>query len=361
MMSNSVGKHAVSRIAESLPANTAALITSEVNRRYVTGFHSSDGYVIVTKDGAYFLIDSRYYEHAADHIRHMKVVLLTELKRQAGEIFADHGIRQVRIENETMTVSQLDKLRRDFEELEFDGSAALSEQIGKMRLVKSREELICIEKAQRVAERAFTELINHLRVGMTERQVARRLEFLMYDFGADALSFDTIAAAGANSAVPHAVPTNKKLEVGDFLVLDFGAVIDGYHSDMTRTVVIGKPTDEMTQVYDAVNFANSDAMKSIRDGVSGKLVDNVARATLEAHGYAQYFGHGLGHGVGLEIHEAPNLSPKSRSTLAESMVVTVEPGVYIPGRFGVRTEDMVVVTQNGCINLTKTQKTLIYI
>jgi Xaa-Pro aminopeptidase len=182
----------------------------------------------------------------------------------------------------------------------------------------------------------------------------------MLELGADSPAFDTIAASGKNSACPHATPTDKPLEYGDFLILDFGAVVDGYHSDMTRTLVMGKPTDSMKRVYDAVWSANTDALRAVRAGITGKLLDSVARSTLEAWGYNDYFKHGLGHGVGLEVHESPTLSVKAESspTLREHMVVTIEPGVYIPGKFGVRIEDMVVVTKSGCVNLTKTPKTL---
>lgn len=196
---------------------------------------------------------------------------------------------------------------------------------------------------------------------MTEKQIAALLEYIMLDLGSDGVSFATIAASGVNSACPHAVPTTKPVQDGDFLTLDFGATYKGYHSDMTRTVVFGKPTDEMKNIYNAVWGANTDAIKAVKADISCKLVDNVARSTLDAWGYEEYFTHGLGHGVGLEIHEAPNVSYRSGTTLKEGMIITIEPGVYIPGKYGVRTEDMCLVTKDGCRILTETPKTLIYI
>ena len=190
----------------------------------------------------------------------------------------------------------------------FDSSCGLSEMIGKMRIIKTPEEIEKIVKAQRIAERAFSRLLRDIKPGQTEKHVAALLEYYMAEYGSDGKSFDTIAASGVNSASPHAVPTDKKLENGDFLTLDFGATYDGYHSDMTRTIAIGKVTDDMKKMYDAVLFANLDAMKAIRADISGKVADSVARSTLDAWGFGKYFGHGLGHGVGLEIHEAPSNS-----------------------------------------------------
>ena len=243
----------------------------------------------------------------------------------------------------------------------FDTSNRLSDFMRNMRIIKTDEEIGCITKAQRIAEAAFTKLLSNMRAGMTEKQIAALLEYVMIDLGSDGVSFPTIAASGVNSACPHAVPTDKPVRDGDFLTLDFGATYRGYHSDMTRTVVFGKPTDEMKNIYNAVWGANTDAIKAVRADISCKLVDNVARSTLDAWGYEQYFTHGLGHGVGLEIHEAPNVSYRSGITLKEGMIITIEPGVYIPEKYGVRIEDMCVVTKEGCKIITETPKTLIYI
>jgi Xaa-Pro aminopeptidase len=355
-----------------LDNNHAALITSQVNRRYVTGFKSSYGVVVITKERNYFLTDARYYEKAAEVVSKayipFKLVLVDDtkeqgLRHQLEYIFLKRQIESVSVESAAMTLGGLEKYKKMFPQVEFDTSSRLSDVIMKKRAVKSTEELKKIEAAQRIAERAFAKLVSKLRAGMTEKQVAAVLNYYMLELGADSPAFDTIVASGKNSAVPHAVPTDKTLNDGDFVIIDFGAVVDGYHSDMTRTLVVGRPTEAMKRVYDAVKSANEDAMRAIRADITGKLLDNVARATLEAWGYDDYFKHSLGHGVGLEVHEKPALSIKSttHSTLKENMVVTIEPGVYIPGKFGVRIEDIVVVTKNGCVNLVKTPKTLIHI
>lgn len=350
------------RIAAELKDEThAALITDDISRRYVTGFGSSAGIVFVTKEKSYFIIDSRYFEKAEQQAKGCEVIRLTDLRKQIYAIIEEHGIAVISIESKSVTVSELEDYKKLFNALIVDSSSWLSVTLERMRIIKSEEEILKIEAAQRIAEAAFSKLITSIRVGMTEKQVASVLNFYMMDLGADGISFDTIAASGINSACPHAVPTDKKLENGEFLTLDFGAVVDGYHSDMTRTVVIGKPDDEMKNVYNAVWGANTDALKAVRADITGKLLDSVARSTLDAWSYEKYFTHGLGHGVGLEIHEAPNISPKSPFTLREGMVITIEPGVYIPHKYGVRIEDMVVVTSDGCLNLTKTPKTLLYI
>ncbi len=350
------------RIAAELKDEThAAFITGDISRRYVTGFSSSAGVVLVTKNKSYFIVDGRYFEKAEQQAKGCEVILLTDLRKQLYAIIESEGIEVISIESKTVTVSELEDYKKLFNALTVDSSSWLSVTIERMRIIKSEEEILKIEAAQRIAEAAFSKLITSIRVGMTEKQVASVLNFYMMDLGADGISFDTIAASGINSACPHAVPTDKPLQNGEFLTLDFGAVVDGYHSDMTRTVVIGKPDDEMKNIYNAVWGANVDALKAVRADITGKLLDNVARSTMDAWGYEKYFTHGLGHGVGLEIHEAPNISPKSPFTLREGMIITIEPGAYIPHKYGVRIEDMVVVTPDGCLNLTKTPKTLIYI
>ncbi len=341
----------------------AALITSEVSKRYLTDFGSEDGTLLITKQGAYFIIDARYFEHTERQVTDplCKVILQKELYDQIGEILSAQKIQNIYIEDEMLTVAQLSAFKRRFSGIGFDSSNRFSDYMKQMRIIKTDEEIACITKAQRIAEAAFTKLLSSMRVGQTEKQIAAALEFMMLNLGSDGVSFPTIAASGVNSACPHAVPTDKPVQEGDFLTLDFGATYKGYHSDMTRTVVFGKPTDEMKNIYNAVWGANTDAIKAIRSDISCKLVDNVARSTLDAWGYEQYFTHGLGHGVGLEIHEGPSVSNRSGTTLREGMIITIEPGVYIPGKYGVRIEDMCVVTKDGCNIITETPKTLIYI
>ncbi len=351
------------RLTELLSDEThGALITSGVSRRYFCGFQSSAGVILVTKEGAYLIIDSRYYDKACERVSDCQVILMDDIRTQLMELMIKHNIRRLSVESAYMTLAEFEDYKEKLFFAELDCSPWLSEKISGMRVIKSREEVELIVKAQRIAEAAFERLLERMRKGMTEKQVAALLNYFMMDCGADDLSFETIAASGINSASPHAVPTDKPLQEGGFLTLDFGAVVDGYHSDMTRTLVIGEPTPEMEELYNAVFYANLDALKSVRSDIGGKVVDSVARSTLQGFGgYDKYFGHGLGHGVGLEIHEAPTLSRKSSSMLHAGMIVTIEPGAYISGKHGVRIEDMVLVTENGCENLTMTTKKLIRI
>lgn len=351
----------IQRLAEKLSDTMhGALITSDVSRRYFCGFKSSAGVILVTKDCAYLIIDSRYYDKARARVTNCEVLLLEDMRRQLLDLMIKHNITRLSVESAYMTIAEFEKYKSELFYAELDGSAWLSECISAMRVIKSAEEVKLIVQAQRIAEAAFERLLERLRRGMTEKQAAALLNYFIMDCGADDLSFETIAASGVNSASPHAVPTDKPLQNGDFLTLDFGAVVDGYHSDMTRTLAIGDITPEMEELYNAVFYANLDGLQAVRADIGGAVVDSVARSTLNGWGgYDKYFGHGLGHGVGLEIHEAPTLSRKSSSMLRAGMIVTVEPGAYISGKYGVRIEDMVLVTENGCENLTLTTKKLI--
>ncbi|MCH5323745.1 MAG: aminopeptidase P family protein [Eubacterium sp.] len=339
----------------------AALITSDISRKYLCGFTSSAGVILITKEQSYLLIDFRYYEKARQRVTDCQVILLEDMRKQLMDLLVKHGISVVSVESDSMTLTEMEKYKANYSFVTFDTGSALSDKLTKMRSIKTADELEKIIAAQRIAEKAFDKLLNNIKIGQTEKHVAAMLDYYMAECGSDGLSFDTIAASGVNSASPHAVPTDKKLEDGDFLTLDFGATYDGYHSDMTRTVAIGHATDKMREMYDAVLSANLDAHKAAKAGISGKLLDSVARSTLDAWNYGEYFKHGLGHGVGLEIHEAPTAGMYSVDTLKEGMIVTIEPGAYITGKYGVRIEDMVVITADGCRNLTKTGKGLIII
>ena len=350
----------IAEIMNKLPdTKSAALITSDVSRHYLSGFKSSAGILIITKGKSYLLIDFRYFDKAEQEASEdCEVLLLTNTREQIEELLLRHGIMTVFVESDQVTLSQLANYKENYDFVQFDTSSFLSDMILDMRAVKNKEELKCIVTAQRIAEKAFQRLARDIKAGVTEKHIAALLEYYMVEYGSEGAAFSTIAASGINSASPHAVPTDKKLEKGEFLTLDFGATYKGYRSDMTRTVAIGSVTEEMRTMYTAVHSANLDAARAVRAGISGKIPDSVARSTLDAWGFGEYFGHGLGHGVGLEIHEAPTSSRNSVHTLKEGMILTIEPGVYISGKYGVRIEDMVYVTSDGCINLTNTTKSL---
>ncbi len=352
-------KRRLQTIQSLLSDNKAALCLSVPSCRYLSGFDFTDGAVLLTEKNAFLLTDSRYIEAAEEAVKHMQCVCCDSLLKTVERLLEQEQIGQMLLE-QTVTLGELSALQNLPCQLVTDD--ALQTALGDARVQKDGLEIASLRRAQTITEQAFEHILDFLRVGVTEREVALELEFFMRNNGADGISFDPIVVSGANSSRPHGVPTDKPLEQGDFVTMDFGALYQGYHADMTRTVAMGFVTDEQQKVYDTVLAAQMAALDTVRAGVSGKLVDAAARDVITAAGYGAYFGHGTGHGVGVEIHEAPRLSPSAADTpLKVGSVVTVEPGIYLPGRFGVRIEDMVLLAQNGCENLTKTPKQLIII
>ncbi len=350
------------KIFKSIDSNIdAVLISSDVNRRYFTGMKSSAGFVLAFKEKAYLLIDFRYIEKAKSVVTNCEVVLMTSVKKQVNELLKKHNAKVMAVESEVVTISELNNYKKCFEVSEIDTTDSLSKAIRDLRSVKSKEEIEKIQKAQKIAEKAFDNVLNFIKPGVTEKEIALQLDFYMLKNGAEALSFETIALAGKRTSLPHGVPSDAVVKDGDFVLMDYGAVFDGYHSDMTRTICVGKPSEEMKEVYEIVLKAQKEAISKICAGVKGCDMDKISRDIITKNGYGDYFGHSLGHGVGVEIHEFPNLSPMSEYKLKENNVVTVEPGIYIPEKFGVRIEDFVVVNKNGCYNLTNTIKQLISI
>lgn len=338
----------------------AVLITDGIHRRYLLGFPSSAGTLVLFPETAYFVIDFRYIEAARQVVADCEILLQDRLGEQLQEIFTRHGVRKIGFEDDRLTVAELARYQAQFSELEFVAESGVCPVLKKMRLVKSAEELASLTAAQRIAEQAFQAVLQFIRAGVSEKQVAAELEYRMKCAGADDKSFDTICVAGAHSALPHGVPGDYRLKQGDFVTMDFGALVDGYHSDMTRTVAIGSVSEEQRYVYDSVLEAQLRGIAAIRPGVKAAEVDAAARRFLEEEqGFAGKFGHGLGHGVGMEIHEAPGLSFRSDEVLEENMVVTIEPGVYLPKKFGVRIEDFAIVGPNGAQIVTNCPKQLI--
>ncbi|MGN0612371.1 MAG: M24 family metallopeptidase [Porcipelethomonas sp.] len=337
----------------------AVMITSDVNRRYFTGMKSSAGLILAFPEKAYFIIDFRYIEKARKTVSDCEVIEQNNLNEQISGLMKKHNAKSIAVESKAMTISTLELFRQKLPDCSFIATDELSNEIYRLRTVKSEDELEKIEKAQRIAETAFDEVLNFIRPGVTEREIALKLDSLMLYGGAEELSFETIALTGANTSMPHGVPGNAMVKEGDFVLMDFGAVYDGYHSDMTRTICVGSPTEEMEKVYNIVLEAQLAALGSVKSGITGSQLDNTARQIITEKGYGDAFGHSLGHGVGMEIHEYPNASSKSVTVFRENMVVTVEPGIYLPDKFGVRIEDFVVVTENSCRNLTKCPKKMI--
>lgn len=338
----------------------AALIVSSINRMYFSGFKSSEGVIFVTRGESYFIVDFRYYEAALKQVKNMKVVLATDLKSEILDIIKRHDIKNILLENNGITLAEVLKFEKLVEKtsINFIKNKTLDDIIHSLRAIKMEDEIKNIKIAQEISERALNKLLPTIKLGMTEKEIAFNLEFLIKKEGADAISFDLIVASGPNSAVPHAEPSNKKVENGDFITIDMGAVYNGYHSDMTRTVAFGKISEKKTLVYETVLQAQNKAMKTIKPNAFCKEVDDIARNFIYENGYEGCFGHALGHGVGLEIHETPLLSSRSEAVLKPGMIVTVEPGIYLKKEFGVRIEDMVLVTEVGYENLTSTCKEL---
>ena len=337
----------------------AVIISSEINRRYYTSFPASDGYLVVTKDKAVLFADSRYIEAAALQARGCETALLTRFSDSVGAFLKAEGITRVFCERDRMTVSELASFKKALPGISFSASAFADIKTDELRAVKTAAEVAEIKKAQRIAEAAFEHILGFIKPGVTEREIGLELDFYMLKAGAEALSFETIAVTGAKSSMPHGVPGDVKVKKGDFITMDYGAVVNGYHSDMTRTVAVGKVSAEQKKVYNTVLEAQLASLASLKAGFSCRDADAAARDIIKNAGYGDYFGHSTGHGVGVEIHEKPNLSPRSVERLKPGNVVTVEPGIYLPGKFGVRIEDMALITETGCENLTKSPKELI--
>ncbi|MCH5198517.1 MAG: aminopeptidase P family protein [Oscillospiraceae bacterium] len=339
----------------------AALIISEANRFYYTGFPATDGFLLVTKSRALFFTDSRYTEAAEKCIGSEFVRNSATVFEQIKEIFSAENIKTVAVENDRITLAQFENLKNELPCAEFISTSALTDIIEAQRSVKDESEVQLILKAQSIAEAAFDHILGFIKPGLTEKDVQLELDYFMLKNGAEGLSFETIAVSGVNSSMPHGVPSNKKIETGDFITLDYGALYKGYHSDMTRTVAVGKASEKQKSIYSTVLEAQIAALEAFKDGVTCFDADKAARDIITKAGYGECFGHGTGHGVGVEIHEFPSVSKRSKATLKAGNIVTSEPGIYIPGEFGVRIEDMALITENGCRNLTNCPKELIII
>lgn len=351
-------KKRIEKLREKMAAKEiqSFLVISDPNRNYLSGFTGNESFTLITKDGAYFITDSRYTEQAKLQVKDFQIL---EYKGKIIDFIADlvnsKGIKNIAIEENIVTLSFYQELKSKYTGEILSGQ----KEIEDLRMIKSKDEIEKIKKAASIADNGFSHLLNFIKEGMTEREIALELEFFMKKQGASGLSFETIAASGNRSSLPHGAASEKVIKNGEFLTLDFGCIYQGYCSDMTRTVAIGDVSSKMIDIYNIVLEANMRVLKSIKEGIACKDIDAIARDYIREMGYGDNFGHGLGHGVGREIHEAPRLSPASDTVLKSGMVVTDEPGIYLPGEFGVRIEDLVLVTEDGLEVLSKSPKELI--
>ncbi len=352
-------KERIIKIQAELESNEALLVTSHSNRFYLTGFESSAGKVLVTKEIAYFLIDFRYFEKAKSVVDSCEVMLSERVSGEISELLKKHDIKSVFVETYNTSVNDFDSLKNALSEFNVSTDKKFDILLEDMRSIKTEGELELIKKAQVITDETFSYIIDRIEPGRSEIDIMLDMEFYMRKLGSEGVSFDFIVVSGKNSSLPHGVPTQKKIEDGDFVTMDFGAVIGGYRSDMTRTVAVGNVSDEQLRVYETVLKAQVEAIKAVKPDVVCKDIDKVARDIINGAGYEGCFGHGLGHSVGIEIHENPCFNTRCETVLKKGTVMTVEPGIYLENKFGVRIEDIVYVTDNGCIDITGSDKKLI--
>ena len=345
----------IEKLLNNIGAGRAAFISGGANIRYYSGFTSEDAFLMISENRQMLITDSRYYVQARQQSPDFELV---KLEDGWGKIFASVSEDEIAFEENIITCGFYDRLKKKAGKKSF---IRMQKEIESPRRNKDEGEIKLISEAEEIGSRAFLQIIEVLHAGMTERDVALKLEYYMKKQGATALSFDTIAASGVRSSMPHGTATDKIIEKGELLTLDFGCVYEGYCSDMTRTVVIGEPDARQKEIYDTVLAAQNAAIEGLYQGIACSEADELARKVIRDAGYGDNFGHSLGHSVGLEIHESPNLSPKSRDELENGNVLSVEPGIYIDGWGGVRIEDLIAVVDGRIVNLTTAPKNLIRI
>ncbi|MEG0597221.1 MAG: aminopeptidase P family protein [Oscillospiraceae bacterium] len=347
------------QIAQKLPEYhiDAMMINSAPGEFYAAGFHG-EGIAIVTADETYYFTDSRYIEAANKEIAGATIRMTDRnrnYKAMVNEVIEARGIKTLGFEENYMTVSQ----HEDFVPALHATLVPAGKLISALRAAKDEGEIELLIKAQRISEKAFDEILKFIKVGMTEKEVAAKLVYDMLRFGAEKMSFDPIVVTGPNGSLPHGIPGDRKIENGSFVTMDFGCMYGGYCSDMTRTIAVGEPTDEMKTVYETVLKAQLAGIAVSKAGVPGIEIDGAARKVIEDAGYGDYFGHGYGHSVGIEIHESPNANTSDKTPMPVNAAVSAEPGIYLPGRFGVRIEDVVIMREGTAEVITKAPKNLI--
>ncbi|QUH20686.1 M24 family metallopeptidase [Alkaliphilus sp. B6464] len=331
------------------------LLYKPENRRYASGFTGSTGYALITKNDAKFITDFRYLDQASTQCNGYEIVEINNQKTIT-DVLNRLDLGKLGIEEDFMTYGQYSDFSNRLVKTEL---IPLEGALVDLRSVKTLDEVEYIEKAASIADEAFNHILNFVKLGMTELDIALELEFFMKKRGANKLSFESIVASGKRSSLPHGVATSKILEAGDLITLDFGCVYNGYCSDMTRTFVLGKANNKQKEIYNIVLEAQRTSLEAVKPGITGEELDGIARKIISDKGYGQYFGHGLGHGVGLEVHELPHINVRGKVPMEPGMIITIEPGIYISDFGGVRIEDLVLVTGDGYKVLSKSTKDLI--
>lgn len=360
MFSHKARADRLRKVLELIKAD-ACIVKSEASRRYLTGLSTSVGMVVITRAGnRYFLVDQRYEELAARQLSPQGFTVRTVGSHSEYPMFINEIIQADKIKNlllESNAISHEDYL--ELENALYAKVLPLKTQLDKLRMVKDLEEVENIKTAQRINEKSFDALLDFIKPGVTEKQVQAKLVQLMLENGSDLEKFHICCVSGSNSSLVHGKATDKKIEKGDNIMLEFGAVYNGYRSDMARTLVLGQPTEEFKNAYRIVHNACVIGQKYIQKGVSGRAADGEIRRYIEENGYRNYFRHSLGHGIGIQLFEAPYLSADSKDVLQVGNVVTLEPGIYIREKFGIRIEDLLYISASGTENLTRTTKDLI--
>ncbi|ASE34079.1 Xaa-Pro peptidase family protein [Mammaliicoccus sciuri] len=333
----------------------AVVILSPYNRRYLSGFTGTSGSLLITQDKSLLITDFRYIQQANDQAQDFEVINQEgPMLSKINDLIKEGQYKNVGVESHLITYNEYQALNTDAVEL-----SSIESVIETIRMVKDEFEIKLIQKAADIVDETYEHILKWVKPGMTENEVNNEMEMFMRSKGATCSSFDTIVASGHRGALPHGVASNKVIEEGDMITLDFGALYEGYVSDVTRTFAIGQPKEEMKKIYNIVLEAQLTALEQIKPGMTGKEADTIARDIIKSYGYGEQFGHSLGHGIGLEVHEGPALSQKSDIVLEENMCITLEPGIYVDGLGGVRIEDDVLVTKNGLQRFTKSSKDLI--
>lgn len=334
----------------------ALLITNILNTRYLSGFTGSEAGLLLTRDAAWLLCDSRYTTQAESEVSDTEIRQFSDKLESLVELVQELDLNRIGFESSYITVASFNELARSFQGREL---VPIGKELDQIRSGKDAAEIELLAEVAQLASAALMAILPWIRPGVSEETVARELEFEMRRQGADGRSFDFIVASGTRGSMPHGRASNKPLAAGEMVTIDFGASRNGYYSDETVTFAVGSPCSRSREIHSVVKEAHDLAIASVRPGIACRDLDAIARDCITRHGYGEFFGHGLGHGIGLEIHEQPVLSPRSNATVEEGMVFTIEPGIYIPGFGGVRLEDTVAVTPDGCRILTGAPKELL--